>query len=269
MNELNGNMLSYRVLRYTPNLMRDEWVNIGIVVEDASKQVARARLIQDEAEFIRVHRLHPNADDKILRSLPEYFHGELAATGASSAWIEKMSRNLSNVLQLSDPTGIMAENLDSALEQLYRDKVAVVARAGRGAAILENTRAWIRMKLTDVFRRHRILTKMEKGIRAEQFTQPGDPMRIDYGYRFNGTRGYVQAFSLARDPSQAKALAYTAECIRARQANSEFAAITETAPLPANPRHQFILRLFDEQKISVVPLAQVEMFADRLRLRLQ
>jgi hypothetical protein len=68
---------------------------------------------------------------------------------------------------------------------------------------------------------------------------------------------------------QAKVLAYTAECVRARQPNSEFAAITEAAPLPQNPRQQFIMRLFDEQRISIVPLPQVEMFAKRLRLRLR
>jgi hypothetical protein len=269
MSESNPNMFSYRVLRYTPNLLRDEWVNVGIILEDTKKQVARARLIEDEAEFVRVHRLHPNADDLVLRSLPNYFQRELAATGASSAWIEKIIKEFSNIVQLSEPTAVVGDDFDAKIEGLYQDLVALPPRVGRSAAILENTRAWIRMKLSDVFRRHRILAKMEKGIRAEQFTQPGDPMRIDYGYRFNGTRGYVQAFSLARDPAQAKVLAYTAECIRARQPNSEFAAITETAPLPQNPRHQFILRLFDEQKISVVPLPQVEMFAERLRMRLQ
>lgn len=269
MSESSQNMFRFRVLRYTPNLIRGEWVNVGILLEDPSKHVARARLIEDEAEFVRVHRLHPNADDAILRSLSSYFQGELAATGASDAWIEKNANQLSNAVQLGEPTAVAGNDFDAKMEELYHDMVALPPRTGRSAAILENTRAWIRMKLTDVFRRHRILAKMEKGVRAEQFTQPGDPMRIDYGYRFNGTRGYVQAFSLARDPAQAKVLAYTAECIRARQANSEFAAITEVEPARDNPRHQFILRLFNKQKINVVPLPQVEIFAERLRMRLQ
>jgi hypothetical protein len=269
MAESNRTMLAYRVLRYTPNLIRDEWVNIGILLEDPQKQRARARLIEDESELVRVRRLHPSADVAILRDLPATFQSELAATGASAAWIEKMSQNLSNVLQFSPRKAVMSEDFDAELERLYQNHVAVPARIGRGAAILENTRAWIRAKLNDVFRRHRILARMEKGVRAEQFTQPGDPMRIDFGYRYNGTRGYLQALSLGRDPAQAKVLAYTAECIRARQADSEFTAITEIAPLSANPRHQFVVRLFDEQKIAVVPLPQVEMFAERLRLRLQ
>ena len=268
MSESNPSMLSYRVLRYTPNLMRDEWVNVGIILEDPGRQVARARLIEDDAEILRVRRLHPGADEAVLRGLPASFRAELSSTGASGAWIEKMDQTLSNILQFGPQTAVLSEDFDAELERLYHAYVAVPPRSGH-STILENTRAWIRMKLTDVFRRHRILAKMEKGVPVEQFTQPGDPMRIDYGYRFNGTRGYLQAFSLARDPAQAKVLAYTAECIRARHANSEFAAITETVPLAQNPRHQFIVRLFEEQKISVVPLSQVEMFAEHLRIRLQ
>lgn len=269
MAESNRRMLAYRVLRYAPNAIRDEWVNVGIVLEDLEKPRARARLMEEEAEMVRVRRLHPEADENVLRGLPALFQTELAATGAGTAWIEKIEQNLSNALQLSPRKAAMSEDFDAELERLYQHYVAVPPRAGRAGTILENTRAWIRMKLTDVFRRHRILAKMEKGVRAEQFTQAGDPMRIDFGYRYNGTRGYLQALSLAREPAQAKVLAYTAECIRARHANSEFTAITETAPLPQNPRHQFIARLFEEQKIAVVPLAQVEGFAERLRLRLQ
>lgn len=262
-------MLSYFVLRYVPDLSRDEWVNVGIILEDSRKQMARARLIEEDAEIVRVRRLHPGADDRLLRDLSGSFRAELASTGASAAWIEKMEQTFSSTLQFSSRRAVVAEDFDAELERLYQEYVAIPPRTSRGTAILENTRAWIRMKMNDVFRRHRVLTKMEKGIRAEQFTQPGDPMRLDYGYRFNGTRGYVQAFSLTRDPAQAKVLAYTAECIRARYASAEFTAITEAVPLSDNPRHQFILRLFDEQKISMVPLPQAEAFAERLRMRLQ
>jgi len=275
MPETNRNTMTYRVLRYTPNLIRDEWVNIGVVLEDPQKRRARARLIEEASEFARVKKLHPNADENLLRALPSEFDVQLAATGAAAAWIEKMEQTLSNALQFSPRKAVLAEDFDAELDRLYHDHVATPARQGRGAALLENTRAWIRTRLNDVFRRRGILAKMEKNVKAEQFTQPGDPLRIDYAYRYNGTRGYLQALSLGRDPAQAKVLAYTAGCIRARQArlgeqaNSEFTAVTEVAPERENARHQFIVRLFDEQKITIVPLPQVKMFAERLRPRLR
>ena len=263
----NLRTLTYRVLRYTPNLVRDEWVNIGVILEegagDGRDARLQARLIDEPAEFARVRRLHPAAEEGILRALPSEIDELLGAPAAYA----KLDDALSNVIQFSPRKAVLAEDFDAELDRLYRDHVAP-PRATRGTGILANTRAWIRAKLSDVFRRHRVLSKMEKSLRVEEFTQLGDPMRLDYGYRVNGTRGFLQAVSLGRDPAQAKVLAYTAECIRARLPKTEFTAVTEVEPARENSRHQFVARLFAEQKIAVVPLSQIEKFADSLRARI-
>jgi hypothetical protein len=274
------NLLRYRILRYTPNLIRDEWINVGVLLEDSpdagSLGIApdseggarRALRFIEESEFARVRRLHPAADDGLLRALPAEFEARLARPESEVAtYIEKLDQTLSNALQFSPQKGVLADDFDAELDRLFRDHVAAPPR-GR-AGILQNTRAWIRSRLNDVFRRHRILAKLERGVRVEEFTQPGDPLRLDYAYRYNGTRGYLHAVALSRDPSQAKVLAYTAEQIRARAAHSEFTAITEVPPSAENPRDQFLARLFAEQRIAVVPLNRVEMFAESLRPRLQ
>jgi hypothetical protein len=277
-------LFRYRILRYVPNPIRDEWVNVGVLLEDAAvdahgdaasgangtrEATRRAlRLIEEPAELARVRRLHPAADEGLLRALPAEFEVRLAAPEPEVAtYLAKLDQTLSNVLQFSPQKGVLAADFDAELDRLFRDHVAAPA-TGR-AGILENTRAWIRARLNDVFRRHRILGKLERSVRVEEFTQPGDPLRLDYAYRYNGTRGYLHALALGRDPAQAKVLAYTAEQIRARVAHSEFTAITEVEPSPENPRHQFVARLFAEQRINVVPLNRVEMFADSLRPRLQ
>jgi hypothetical protein len=172
------------------------------------------------------------------------------------------------VLQSSPQRALLGGDFDAELDRLYRDYLAPAARRGRGALIIESTRAWVRTRMNDVFRRHRILGKPEKSIAVEQFTQPGDPLHIDYGYWVNGTRGFMHAISLGRDPKQAKFLAFTAEAIRRRIASTEFVGVTEEAPQRENPRHQFVARLLAEQSIEIVPLPQIESFAERLRPRL-
>jgi len=277
MNEEPKSMYRYRILRYTPNLIRDEWVNIGVLLEevageenggahDSGHAKRAARLIQEDAEIARVRRLHPDADENMLRALPSEFDARL--TGPSEEvefYLGKLDQTLSNVLQLSAYRGVLANDFDMELDRLYRDHVAPPSH-GKGET-KENTRGWIRLRLNDVFRRHRILSEFERSIRVEEFTQPGDPMRIDYAYE-NGRRGFVHAVALGRDPSQAKVLAYTAECIRARFAEAEFTAVTEVPPEAGNPRHQFVARLFEDQNISLVPLNHAEKFADDLRRRI-
>jgi hypothetical protein len=88
---------------------------------------------------------------------------------------------------------------------------------------------------------------------------PGDPLRVDYGYRYNGTRGFVQLISASRSPSAVKEYAYTAEQNAPRAPfKSEFAAVTAIPFESGNVRHQFIPDTLREARIEPIP---VEAFA--------
>ncbi len=266
MTEETRKLLEYRILRYAPNLVRDEWVNIGVLLEEVDGFRREARLIQEPGELARIRRLHPNADEALLRSLPAEFEARLGEPSDQvRTYLEKLGQTLSNTLQFSLQTAVLAEDFDAEMDRLYRDHVAPPPRMRGG--IVESTRAWIRERLRDVFRRHRLAAKLEKNIRVEEYTQPGDPLKLDYGYQ-NGVRGYLHSVVLGRDLAQAKVLAYTAECIRARVPGCEFTAITEMEPARDNPRHQFMARVLENQDITIVPLNRIERFAVDLKRRL-
>lgn len=267
MTETPHHTFRYRVLRYTPNLVRDEWVNVGVMLEQTDGPRRAIRIVEEPAEIARVRRLHPRADEALLRALPSEFDLLFRAPEPEfRLYLEKIDQTLSNVLQFSPQRGLLADDFDAELDRLFREHVAP-PRAAR-VGVMESTRGWIRARLNDVFRRHRILGKLERSVRVEEFTEPGDPMRIDYVYRHSGARGYMQTIALGRDASQAKVLAYTAERIREIASNSEFVAITEVPPSPDNPRHRFVARLLESQNISIVPLNRVEQFAEALRPRI-
>jgi hypothetical protein len=99
-----------------------------------------------------------------------------------------------------------------------------------------------------------------------EFTYKGDPLRLDYSYRRNGTRGFIHSLALTRDPAQAKVLAYTADAIRAKIEKVEFVAITEIEPRPEeNDRHRFISGLFQEEGIELVPLSRLPAWSHQIR----
>jgi hypothetical protein len=266
MTEMNPNPFAYHIIRYTPNLIRDEWVNIGVVIHDPGAGRFRVRLIEEEAEYARVRRLHPTANEGLLRGVGPMLEDMLSGhNGDLAAWIAKLDRVLSNAVQFSPQTGLLAEDLDAELDRLYSNHVAP-PRARESAATGAESRSGIRAKANQVFRITGLWPKLQRSVRVAEFTNEGDPLHLDYSYRRNGTVGFIHSLALTRDPAQAKVLAYTADAIRSRLEKTEFVAITEIEPQPqGNDRHKFVTGLLQEEDIKIVPLSRLPAWAHQLR----
>jgi hypothetical protein len=265
----------YRVLRYTPNLVRDEWVNIGVLVFDPQTGERRLRMIEEEEEYRRVRRLHSAADELLLRAirddLEDRFQSASGTNGDSRNWLQllaKWDNTLSNGLQLAPQKGVIATDLDAELERLYADHVTPQRAASRVG--VPGSRATIRSYCSQVFRQARLWDRLEKSVRAEQFTFPGDPMRLDYSYRRNGTRGFVQTLSVTRAPNDAKLFAYTAERVLAKTSlKTEFAAVTDVELKKENVRHRFVLDTLHDVGIEPVPMDHFAVWVAKLKPMVQ
>jgi hypothetical protein len=270
MRETGTHLLAYHVIRYIPNLIRDEWVNVGVVVYDTAERRYRVRVIEEESEFARLRRLHPSADEGLVRGLNSLFDSSLAQHREGlSEWVAKLDSVLSNAVQFSKQTGLLGADLDAELERLYHNHVEP-PRASHAAGKLPNTRSTIRAQANQVFRAVGLWGKLNRSVRVDEYTYPGDPLRLDYSYRRNGTRGFVQSLALSRDPSHAKILAYTADSIREKIEHSEFVAITEMEPhAQDNDRHKFIAGLLAEKEIPLVPLSQLPVWAYKMKAVIQ
>lgn len=252
--------LIYRLLRYVPSPVRDEWTNVGVALYDPPTERFELRLIESDSEFARLRRVHPAADLELLRALEGELRAQLALhEGNAASWLARLDQTLSGALQLSPQRAVLSQDFAAELDRIYRDQVEPL-RATSGASAL-HSRTGIRSRANEIFRRAGVLDRMERNIRVEEFTHAGDPMRMDYAYRRNGTRGFVQALALDRDPAHAKALAFTGERMRQQATSVEFTAICEAVPLEDNIRHQFVTGLLASQGIQMVPLPQLEGWA--------
>jgi hypothetical protein len=79
------------------------------------------------------------------------------------------------------------------------------------------------------FERAGVWDLMQRRIPAARYTRPGDPLRIDCGYRPNGVVRLFQAVSLAGDVEGAKVLAFSAEDLREGVTRVERATLELTA----------------------------------------
>jgi hypothetical protein len=268
---------AYRILRYTPNLVRDEWVNIGVLLYDPQTGERRLRMIEEQDEFHHVRRLHPQTDEALLRALRDDLEDRFQSSAANGGngqagnWqqvLTKWDDTLSNALQLAPQKGVFASDLDVELERLYADHVAPQRTASRVGA--PGSRATMRSYCSQVFRQARLWDRLQKSVRAEEFTFPGDPMRLDYSYRRNGTRGFVQTLSVTRAPADAKLLAYTVERITAKATlKTEFAAVTDVALDTGNDRHRFVRDTLRDVGIEPVAMEGFAVWVGKLKPLLQ
>lgn len=263
---------AYHLLRYVPNLVRDEWVNIGVLVFNPKTDEWRLRMIEEPEEYARVRRLHPWTDESVLRRMRDHLESRVQFAGSTAggglAWQQVLSKwddTLSNVLQMGPLKGVQGgHDLDMELERLYTDHVALQRAPGRiGAA---GSRATLRSYCSQVFRHAQLWNHLEKSVRAEEYTFPGDPMRLDYSYRRNGTRGFVQTLSVTRSPSDAKSLAYTAQRITAKaRLKTEFTAVTDVSLEANNERHTFVRDTLRDVGIEPVPLEGFAVWVAKLK----
>jgi len=279
MPEVNKMFVSH-ILRYTADVIRDEWLNVGVLVCDLSTGNHVARVIENEKEFARVRRLQPHADEDAIRRMREHlddhfsglvrqFRTETPGTPKDfQKIIEKWEGTLSNGIQLSGQKGVYAQDLQMEAERLYSEHVSLERGGARVGA--PGSRAVIRKYCSQVWHQAQLWERVEKSMRVAQFTFPGDPMRIDYAYRRNGTRGFVQTISVSRSPMACKEYAHTAQYIAPRAPfKSEFAAVTDIPLDNENLRHRFVRDTLRDSGIEPIPMEGFAVWVAKLKPLLQ
>lgn len=263
---------AYRILRYAPYLVRDEWMNIGVLLFAPETGERRLKLIEEQEELNRLRRLHPQVDESLLLHLRDDLEDRFqSVNGNGSDWqtlLTKWDNTLSNALQLSPQKGTLAQDLDVELERLYNDHVALQRAPGRVGA--PGSRAQMRSYCQQVFRHAGLWERIAKRVPVSEFTFPGDPMRIDYAYRHNGTRGFVHTLPVRRAQGETKNLAYTAERISSKAPwKSEFAAVTDVELSDRIPLHRFVRDTLRDAGIEPIPLDHFAVWVARLKPMIQ
>ena len=264
------------LIRYVPDVVKGEFTNIGVLLREAAK--AESAVVRFTRDWSRVRCMDADADLGLLEAL----EGEIAERLRMSATDPKpvlalLEDTLSNSVQISEARASLAESIPAEMEQLMRMYVEPLKvklsrqRTGRAA---------IAGAMRSEFERAGVWGLMRKRIAASLYTRPGDPMKIDCGYRPNGVIRMFQAVSLEGDVEAAKGLAYSAPQMRegverVENAKLELTAVVE--PLrtvseiedEAMERYRFGIEAMERQEIRVVTVSDLARVAETARAELR
>lgn len=264
------------LVRYVPDPVKDEFVNIGVLLRDAGHpETAELRFTKD---WGRVRCVDPDADVAMLEATEAEMRRRLRED--SGPLMKAIEDSFSHQLQMTQPKACLAENRAAEMDQLMR--LYVEPRREKMRQALSGRQAIVRQMRTQFEHAH-VWELMRKRIAAADYTRPGDTLKIDCGYKPNGVIRMFHAVSLEGDVELAKVLAFSAPALRTGMSRVENAELELTAiveplrnsngELPtdadAAAQYRFGVETMEAQQIRVLTVNDLERVADTARRELR
>jgi hypothetical protein len=266
----------FRLLRYVPDAVRNEYVHIGVILrEEGSRDPARVQFTRD---WRRVRCLDPEADTAVLEGMESELRRRFLAEPDGNL-MRLLNESLSLSVQMTEAKAYLAESLPAGMEELMR---LYVEPPPRERVPRLSGRAAIQARMRTEFERAGVWELMRKRIAAAEYTRPGDPLRIDVGYRPNGLIRMFHAVSLEPGVEMAKVLAFSSAGLhagveRVEKAQLELTAVIEpAAKLGATGEeperlemYRFGVETMEEHQIRVLTTSDLGRVAETARRELR
>ena len=273
----------FHLLRYVPDVVRNEYVHIGVILRESAAADREAPVVRFTRDWRRVRCLDPDADTALLEGMEGELRRRFQAEPDGNL-MGLLSESLSLGVQMTEAKAYLAESIPAGVEELMRLYVEPPPRekiprlAGRAA---------IQARMRTEFERAGVWDLLRKRIAASEYTRPGDPLRIDAGYRPNGVIRMFHAVSLEPGVEMAKVLAFSAAGLRAgvervEKAQLELTALIEPAArlglsgMGATPEaperlemYRFGVETMEEHQIRVLTTEDLGRVAETARRELR
>lgn len=281
----------FQLLRYVPDAVRNEYVHIGVILREAATEdqpghaadrIPERVEVRFTRDWRRVRCLDPDADTALLEGMESELRRRLEEEPRGRL-MKILEESLSLNVQMTEPKAYLAESLPAGMEELMR---LYVEPPSRERAARTSGRAAIQARMRAEFERAGVWDLLRKRIAASAYTRPGDPLRIDLGYRPNGLIRMFHAVSLepgvAAGLETAKVLAFSAAALRSGVERVEKAKLELTAVIEPAARlgatgddperlemYRFGVETMEEHQIRVLTTSDMERVAETARRELR
>jgi hypothetical protein len=261
--------LEFFLLRYVPHAVRQEFVNIGVLMVEGGANGSVLADVRFAKDWRRVRCLDPQADVEVLEALLREIRAEVGEIRDRAMLIRKMEDSFSNVIQLSAPMAVVTATPEAEIEMvasMFVDEAKVASTrvlTGRGLIL---------GAMRDAFERAGV-AKFVLPVPAAPYTKVGDPFTFDFGYRAGGEMKLFHAVSLKAGVETAVTLAARYPKILPVMAKVTGATPGLTAVIDddldrSGDAVQFALGMMEEERIRVAVAAEMPGIAEVARREL-
>jgi hypothetical protein len=271
----------FHLLRYVPDAVRNEYVHIGVILRESAAADHEPAMVQFTRDWRRVRCLDPEADTAVLEGMENELRRRFQAEpdGSAGSLMRLLEESLSLSVQMTEGKAYLAESLPAGMEELMKMYVDPPPRERMPRL---KGRAAIQARMRNEFERAGVWELLRKRIAASEYTRPGDPLRIDVGYRPNGMIRMFHAVSLEPGVEMAKVLAFSVAGLRAGVERVEKAELELTAVIEPAARlgatdeeperlemYRFGVETMEEHRIRVLTTSDLGRVAETARRELR
>jgi hypothetical protein len=278
----------FYLLRYVPDVVKGEFVNIGVVLLEAGEGEAAFTDVRLTRDWRRVRCLDPDIDIGLLEALEQELRSKLQSRVpeiisykqpmSRRAWLlDQIERGWAGALQMAPVMGVLTESPEAEIGVLAKAYLESAAR--EKAERVPRGRQAIYNAMRGAFEEAGVWAVMQKDIGAAEFTRPGDPFKVDCGYQPNGVLHMFHALSLAEQMGSvqvnaAKALAFSYTemregLIQKRHVESDLTAVVDDGLDVNDVAIGFALATLAESEVQVARMAELPAIAERVRVELR
>ncbi len=271
----------FHIVRYVPDVVKDEPVNIGIVLLESGEGDDAFTDVRFTRDWRRARCADPDLDVELMES----FEGELRRALQSRAaevinymepmsrrdWLlGQMQRSFSGAFQLTPAKAVLTESPAAELGILAQRYLETAARERRVTG-----RRMIYSAMRGAFEQAGAWNFMLKDIAVAQYTRTGDPLKIDCGYKSGDNVVHMfHAVSLATAVDSAKVVAFSYQDFRPgleinEKASANLFAIVEDGLDRSDANINFAIATLDRYGIDIATVSQMPGVAERARLELR
>ena len=252
MTESDKHHCRFFLLRFVPDTIKSEFVNIGLVFlpPDAPPQ------LRFTSDWSRVECLSPDADIELLKAFCDEITRDSREEKSREMLLKRIEDAFSNSLQISEYKACITSAPAQEADELAR----IYLETSRRRPISDRSPS-IFHSMKNAFEQAGVWRMMRKDIPVSQYGRPGDPLEIDCGYSVNSTIKMFHSTPLRTNVNAAKVMAFSYPAliagIRSKEgAEARLTAVVEDG-LQKNDQIEFALGTLEQQGIQIATVADL------------
>jgi len=264
--------LEFFLLRYAGNVTKGESINLGVVAIAPERGgpggFADVRFIRN---WRRLHCFDPLADVEEVQAIEREVRQELQDPEKRAQLLKRLSDSYSNVIRFDPLQGCLTQFPALELEKLstiyLETPVWTEKRELSGRQRILNV-------MRDELEKAGVLGSMMRSFPVAEFTKPGDPLKLDFGYPIGHQFKFLHAVSLTQRQGveQGMMLAARFPQIAGMQLKKQVKAwLTAVVDDDLDHRREeagFAMAMMQESGIVVARAGEMPQIAEGIRLEL-